>query len=66
MRISPLGIFGANHDPAPVMEWARQDAAITHPHEVCRQSNVLFTAAIAFAIRSGGSLQRDWTSSRRW
>ena len=56
MRISPLGIFGANHDPAQVMQWARQDAAITHPHEVCRQANVLFAAAIAFAIRWGGSV----------
>ncbi len=27
MRISPLGIFGANHDLSKVAEWARQDAA---------------------------------------
>jgi ADP-ribosylglycohydrolase len=26
MRISPLGIFGANHDFEHVAEWARQDA----------------------------------------
>ena len=39
MRISPLGIFGANHDLARVAEWARQDAAITHPHPVCRQAS---------------------------
>ena len=53
MRISPLGIFGTHRDPAQVMEWARQDAALTHPNEVCRQANALFAAAIAFAIRSG-------------
>lgn len=53
MRISPLGILGTHRDPAQVMEWARQDAALTHPHEVCRQANALFAAAISFAIRSG-------------
>ncbi|MDI9569903.1 MAG: ADP-ribosylglycohydrolase family protein [Pseudomonadota bacterium] len=53
MRISPLGIFGANHDLEHVAEWARQDAAITHPHPVCRQANALFTMAIARAIRQG-------------
>ena len=52
MRISPLGIFGANHDLARVAEWARQDAAITHPHPVCRQANALFTMAIAQAVRT--------------
>ncbi|MCY3930623.1 MAG: ADP-ribosylglycohydrolase family protein [Acidobacteria bacterium] len=53
MRISPLGIFGVRHEPEQVMEWARQDAAITHPHEVCRQANALFTASLRFAIASG-------------
>ena len=54
MRISPLGIFGAQHDLEQVMEWARRDAAITHPHEVCCQANALFAAALSFAIASGG------------
>jgi len=53
MRISPLGIFGANHDLQQVAEWARQDAALTHPHSVCRQANALFAMAIAHAIRTG-------------
>jgi len=53
MRVSPLGIFGANHDPEHVAEWARQDAAITHPHPVCRQANALFAMAIAHAVRQG-------------
>ena len=53
MRISPLGIFGADHDSEHVAEWARQDAAITHPHPVCRQANALFTMAIAHAVRQG-------------
>ena len=53
MRISPLGIFGANHDAELVAEWARQDAASTHPHPVCQQANALFTMAIAHAVRRG-------------
>ncbi|MCK9230016.1 MAG: ADP-ribosylglycohydrolase family protein [Syntrophales bacterium] len=53
MRISPLGIFGANHALEHVAEWARQDGAITHPHPVCQQANALFTMAIAQAVRLG-------------
>ncbi|HQK02417.1 MAG TPA: ADP-ribosylglycohydrolase family protein [Verrucomicrobiota bacterium] len=49
MRISPLGMFGANHAPELVAESALQDAAITHPHPVCQQANALFTMAIAHA-----------------
>jgi ADP-ribosyl-[dinitrogen reductase] hydrolase len=53
MRISPLGIFGANHLLEQVAEWARQDALLTHPHPVCVQANALYTMAIAQAIRTG-------------
>ncbi|AXA37022.1 ADP-ribosylglycohydrolase [Candidatus Sumerlaea chitinivorans] len=53
MRISPLGIFGAYCDVKEVAEWARQDAAITHPNPVCQQANALYVLAIAHAIRHG-------------
>jgi len=53
MRISPLGIFGANYEIEQVAEWARQDAAITHIHPVCQEANALFAMAIAHAVRSG-------------
>ena len=62
MRISPLGIFGTYREPAKVAEWARLDAALTHPHPVCIQANALFTRAIAHAIRTGcdgGTLYRE-------
>ena len=52
MRISPLGIFGARYELPQVAEWARQDAALTHPHPVCRQANALFALAIAEAVRA--------------
>ena len=53
MRVSPLGIFGANHALTDVAEWARQDAAITHVHPICQQANALYSMAIAYAIRHG-------------
>ena len=62
MRISPLGIFGAYRKPSEVAEWARQDAALTHPHPVCIEANALFARAIAHAIRTGcdgGTLYRE-------
>ncbi len=53
MRISPLGIFGARHDLRHVADWARQDAALTHPHPVCLQANTLFAMAVSQGIRTG-------------
>lgn len=69
MRISPLGIFGARHELTLVADWARQDAAITHPHPICGEINALYAMAIAEVIRSGctpAELYRkisDWASS---
>lgn len=66
MRVSPLGIFGANHDPEWVAEWARQDAAITHPHPVCQQANALFTMAIAHAISQGCDARNLYRQIMTW
>ena len=66
MRISPLGIFGANYDLQQVAEWARQDAALTHPHPVCLQANALFSMAIAKAIGTLKSAQELYEQIKKW
>jgi ADP-ribosylglycohydrolase len=66
MRISPLGIFGANYDLARVSEWAQQDAALTHPHPVCLQANALFAIAIADAISTGKGVQDLFRQIETW
>ncbi len=55
MRISPLGIFGVGLSRADLAASARADASLTHPHGICQDSNVAYTAAIAFAIQTGAS-----------
>jgi ADP-ribosylglycohydrolase len=66
MRISPLGIFGANYPLETVGDWARQDATLTHPHPVCLQANALFSMAIAHAIATGCGAEELYESIRRW
>jgi ADP-ribosylglycohydrolase/protein-tyrosine phosphatase len=66
MRVSPLGIFGARHDMKQVAEWARQDAALTHPNPVCLQANALFAAAVARAIQTGCTPATLYTSILLW
>src|SRR5947209_11230153 len=53
MRISPLGIFGVRLAAADLAACARADASLTHPHPACQDSNAVYTAAVAFAIRTG-------------
>ncbi|MEJ2727377.1 MAG: inositol monophosphatase family protein [Deltaproteobacteria bacterium] len=66
MRVSPLGIFGANHSFDQTADWAQQDAALTHPHLVCKQINALFAMAIAHAIKSDASPQEVYSNMLKW
>jgi len=66
MRISPLGILGAKYDLTQVADWARQDAAITHPHPICQQANALFTMAIAHVINQGCNTQNLYQQIVSW
>ena len=66
MRISPLGIFGANYELEQVAEWAHEDAALTHPHPVCRQANSLYASAIAYAVRTGCERQALYEQIQTW
>ena len=62
MRISPLGIFGANYDTAQVADWARQDSRLTHIHAVCQDSSAVFAVSLARAIHAGC----DGATLHRW
>lgn len=66
MRVSPLGIFGANYDLKQVADWARQDAAITHIHQVCQDTSALFAMAIAHTIRTGCDAQTLYEQIVSW
>jgi len=66
MRISPLGIFGANFSEAQIVEWARRDAFITHPNRVCVDINVLYVLAIAKAVRNPVSAEELHQAIEAW
>jgi ADP-ribosyl-[dinitrogen reductase] hydrolase len=66
MRVSPLGIFGANFDLDEVAKWASLDASLTHPHPICRSASALFAMAIAFAISNGITPQSLYEKVRGW
>ncbi len=51
MRVSPIGIAGAMLPLETVAAWAEDDAALTHPNQVCRQVNALYAMAVATAVR---------------
>lgn len=55
MRVSPLGI-AAFSDVERAVGWAERDAALSHPHPVCREANAVFVRAIAAGLR-GASRQ---------
>ena len=64
MRISPLGIFGAQR-PDEAVAWARADSRLTHPNPVCQDACAAFVAAIAEAISNGAGSQAGYEAARR-
>jgi ADP-ribosylglycohydrolase len=66
MRISPLGIFCHDWDRERTAEFARQDAALTHPHPICLQANSLFTMAISEAVGQMKGAQQIYEDIKDW
>lgn len=55
MRVLPIALWAAEH---PDFEWvtaAREDAAITHPHPVCGDANVVYVHALLQAMLPGAT-----------
>jgi ADP-ribosyl-[dinitrogen reductase] hydrolase len=61
MRVSPIGIFAAG-DPALAAALADADAALTHPHSVCRAASAAFAAAISAAVASA-TAEEIWATA---
>lgn len=55
MRVAPLGVFMHASDLSCAAGAGRSDAALTHPHPVCRDASAVFVATIACAVREGRS-----------
>lgn len=55
MRVSPLGVFGAREDVGidAAADFARADAALTHPNPVCVDANAVFVIGLVTGIRGG-------------
>jgi ADP-ribosylglycohydrolase len=51
MRCAPIGLWA--RDAREAAAAAREDAALTHPHPVCRAASAAFAAAIATAVGGG-------------
>lgn len=53
MRHSVLGIWGVAADPERLAAVTREDTRLTHPHQVCQDASVIYTATLARCIRTG-------------
>lgn len=50
MRVAPIGIWGAGRESKRAAHAARQDAAVTHPSQVCQDASAVLCVAIARAV----------------
>ncbi|NTJ44993.1 ADP-ribosylglycohydrolase family protein [Agrobacterium larrymoorei] len=66
MRVSPIGILGSNFTLEQVGRWAELDAMITHPSVVCRQANILFAKALAYAITNNPTPSEIYRAVLAW
>jgi ADP-ribosyl-[dinitrogen reductase] hydrolase len=66
MRASPLGILAHALPAAAAAELARTDAALTHPHPVCRDATAVYVVALAHAIGRGLGPVAAYEAALRW
>lgn len=63
MRVLPIALWALAH---PGFDWqtaAREDAAITHPHPVCGECNVVYVYALLQAAQPGATPQGVYANS---
>jgi ADP-ribosylglycohydrolase/fructose-1,6-bisphosphatase/inositol monophosphatase family enzyme len=65
MRASPLGVLAHALSADRAAALARQDAALTHPHPVCRDATAAFVVAVAEAVRTGDR-RGSYAAARAW
>lgn len=51
LRSGPLALLGWRLPPDELGQWVARDARLSHPHPLCRHAAVLYTFAIATALR---------------
>lgn len=73
LRSGPLALLGWRLPPDELGGWAARDARLSHPHPLCRHAAVLYTFAIATALRredlDGAGVYAETLSfarERRW
>jgi ADP-ribosylglycohydrolase/fructose-1,6-bisphosphatase/inositol monophosphatase family enzyme len=66
MRLSPLGIWGYDAPPERLADWAATDAALTHPHPLCRQAAAVYAIAIARAVATGEAPRDIYRYASEW
>ena len=54
MRCSPIAVWGNKLSEAVVMDYARMDARLSHPSQVCQDCNAVFTLALHYLVNHPG------------
>jgi ADP-ribosylglycohydrolase len=66
MRASPLGILAHARSARDAADWARVDAALTHPHAVSVDATAAYVVALAHSIRHGTGPIPCHEAALRW
>ena len=66
MRSSPLAVWGLRLSAGELDALARQDAALTHPHPVCRDAAAVFVVALRDVIAEGLTGAEAYARALRW
>ena len=66
MRIMPIALWAVSHPDFDWMTAARQDAALTHPHPINGECNVVYTYALLRAMQPGATPQGVYTATLQW
>jgi ADP-ribosyl-[dinitrogen reductase] hydrolase len=54
MRCSPIAVWAHKESPIVITQYAKLDAMLSHPNQVCLECNAIYVLALAMLIRNNG------------
>lgn len=66
MRIAPLAIWASCSPDEILISFARQEALLTHPNQVCQDANAVFSLAIVYLLKHDGDADGAINHVKHW
>lgn len=62
MRCSPIAVWAHKESPDVITQYAKMDAMLSHPNQVCLECNAIYTLALVTLINNDGNAEKAFNN----